>query len=59
MLFEIITSLINSVGICRSAMGKIIDDDMGEDLCFSCKDGGELRVCDFKLFSLLFPFFLE
>ncbi|XP_078181635.1 uncharacterized protein At5g08430-like isoform X6 [Carex rostrata] len=48
MLFEIITPLINSVGICRSAMGRIIDDDMGEDLCFSCKDGGDLRVCDFK-----------
>jgi hypothetical protein len=23
----------------------------GEDLCFACKDGGELRVCDFRFVS--------
>ncbi|XP_020590166.1 uncharacterized protein At5g08430-like isoform X2 [Phalaenopsis equestris] len=28
---------------------KVIDkDDLSEDYCFVCKDGGEIRVCDFK-----------
>ena len=23
-------------------------EDMAEELCFVCKDGGDIRVCDFK-----------
>jgi len=23
-------------------------EEMAEDYCFFCKDGGELRVCDFR-----------
>jgi hypothetical protein len=23
-------------------------DDIAEEFCFVCKDGGDLRVCDFK-----------
>lgn len=27
----------------------------GEDYCFACKDGGELRVCDFRFAPLTPP----
>jgi hypothetical protein len=33
------------------AMGrrcKQAPDDIAEEFCFVCKDGGDLRVCDFK-----------
>ncbi|XP_028554891.1 uncharacterized protein At5g08430 [Dendrobium catenatum] len=36
-------------GYCMGRRKKTIDkDDLSEDYCFVCKDGGEIRVCDFK-----------
>ncbi|KAF8765595.1 hypothetical protein HU200_008085 [Digitaria exilis] len=33
-----------------AAEGKMEEEEAyGEDLCFVCKDGGDLRVCDYRL----------